>query len=73
MATKRIEAEAKKTSNELKNEEILKEVRIPINPINPDDKEVIVGVNEKYAKIIRGETTKVSIPVYEQLVNAGLV
>lgn len=48
-------------------------VRIPIDSLNPKDKEVIVGINDKYAKVIRGEETEVSIPVYEQLKNAGLV
>lgn len=63
----------------VKNEEVKTEkekmvkVRIPIDPLNPKDKEVIVGINEKYAKVIRGEETEVSIPVYEVLKNAGLV
>ena len=48
-------------------------VRIPINELNPTDKEIIVGINEKYAKIERGVETEVSLPVYEQLKNAGLV
>lgn len=48
-------------------------VKIPISELNPEDKEIIVGINEKYAKIIRGEETEVSLPVYEQLKNAGLV
>lgn len=48
-------------------------VRIPIDPLNPKDTEVIVGINEKYAKVIRGEETEVSEPVYEVLKNAGLV
>lgn len=53
--------------------EELKKIRIPVDPLNPTDKEIIVGVNEKYAKIVRGEETEVSIPVYEVLKNAGLV
>lgn len=54
------------------NEET-KTVRIPIDKLNPEDKEIIVGINEKYAKIIRGQETQVSLAVYEQLKNAGLV
>jgi len=57
---------------EPKKEELVK-VRIPIDPLNPKDLEVIVGINEKYAKVIRGIDQEVSIPVYEQLKNAGLV
>ena len=48
-------------------------VRVPVDPLNPTDKEIIVGINEKYAKVIRGEETEVSEPVYEQLKNAGLI
>lgn len=48
-------------------------VNIPIDPLNPKDKKITVGINEKYATIERGVETKVSIPVYEQLKNAGLV
>jgi hypothetical protein len=62
---------------EIKKEEPKKEetkiVRIPIDPLNPKDLEVIVGINEQYAKVIRGKEQEVSIPVYEQLKNAGLV
>ena len=62
---------------EIKKEETKKEetkvVRIPIDPLNPKDLEVIVGINEKYAKVLRGVEQEVSIPVYEQLKNAGLV
>lgn len=72
MATKKVENEIAKTNEEVKKEKTIK-VRIPIDPLNPKDKEIIVGINEKYAKIIRGEDTEVSIPVYEQLKNAGLV
>ncbi len=70
MATnnKEVVTEKKATVNEKKVK-----VRIPIDPLNPKDKEVIVGINEKYAKVIRGKETEVSIPVYEQLKNAGLV
>ena len=61
------------------NEQITKnvvekiKVKIPIDQLNPQDKEVVVGINEKYAKVIRGEETEVERPVYEQLRNAGLV
>lgn len=72
MATKKIEKEIEKTNKELKKEETVK-VHIPIDKLNPKDKEIIIGINEKYAKVIRGEETEVSIPVYEQLKNAGLV
>lgn len=48
-------------------------VKIPVDQLNPQDKEVVVGINEKYAKVIRGEETEVERPVYEQLRNAGLV
>ena len=48
-------------------------VKIPVDPLNPKDKDIIVGINEKYAKVVRGIETEVSIPVYEQLKNAGLV
>lgn len=69
MATKKEE----EVKVETKKEEKKVKIRIPIDSLNPKDKEVIVGINEKYAKIIRGEETEVSIPVYEQLKNAGLV
>ena len=74
MATKKIEKNIEETKKELveKKEKTVK-VRIPIDPLNPKDKEVIIGINEKYAKVIRGEDTEVSVPVYEQLKNAGLV
>ena len=48
-------------------------VNIPIDPLNPKDKKITVGINEKYATIERGVETEISIPVYEQLKNAGLV
>ena len=48
-------------------------INIPIDPLNPKDKKITVGINEKYATIERGVETEVSIPVYEQLKNAGLV
>lgn len=74
MATKKVEKNINDTINaKVENKEKTKKVRIPIDPLNPKDKEIIVGINEKYAKIIRGEETEVSIPVYEQLKNAGLV
>lgn len=74
MATKKIEKNINDTAKmtaEGKEETI--KVRVPIDPLNPKDKEIIVGVNEKYAKIIRGEETEVTRPVFEQLRNAGLV
>lgn len=81
MATKKVEEKKQEIKEEVKVEakaetkkvEEKKKIRIPINQLNPKDKEVIVGINEKYAKIIRGEETEVSIPVYEQLKNAGLI
>ena len=74
MATKKIESEVEKTEKEVKEgKEKTYKVRIPIDPLNPKDKEVLVGINEKYAKVIRGEDTEVSEPVYEVLKNAGLV
>jgi hypothetical protein len=74
MATKKIEENVEKTAKEVaENKEKTYKIRIPIDQLNPKDKEVIVGVNEKYAKIIRGEDTEVSEPVYEVLKNAGLV
>lgn len=72
MATKRIEKNIEETAKEMTKEKMFK-VRIPIDPLNPTDKEVIIGINEKYAKVIRGEDTEVSEPVYEVLKNAGLV
>ena len=57
---------------EAKKEKMIK-VKIPIDSLNPKDTEVIVGINEKYAKVVRGVETEVSVPVYEQLKNAGLV
>ena len=74
MATKKIENNVEKTAKEVaeKKEKTYK-IRIPIDQLNPKDKEIIVGVNEKYAKIIRGAETEVSEPVYEVLKNAGLV
>ena len=72
MATKKIEQEIKKTEKENKNEETIK-ILIPIDKLNPQDKEIIVGINEKYAKIVRGKETDVTRPVFEQLRNAGLV
>ena len=57
---------------EAKKEKTMK-INIPIDPLNPKDKKITVGINEKYATIERGEETEVSIPVYEQLKNAGLV
>lgn len=57
---------------EAKKEKTMK-INIPIDPLNPKDKKITVGINEKYATIERGVETEVSIPVYEQLKNAGLV
>ena len=71
MATKRVERAVEKTA-ETKKENGIK-IHIPIDSLNPGDKEIIVGINDKYAKIIRGEETVVSQAVYEQLRNAGLV
>ena len=73
--TKKIEKE------DIKNEELEKEkektkkykICIPVSELNPQDKFVTVGVNEKYATIERGKETEVELPVYEQLKNAGLV
>lgn len=74
MATKKIENNVEKTAKEVeKNKEKTYKIRIPIDQLNPKDKEIMVGVNEKYAKIIRGEETEVSEPVYEVLKNAGLI
>lgn len=72
MATKKIDQEIEKTNQEIKKEETIK-VHIPIDKLNPKDTEIIVGINEKYAKVVRGVETEVSMPVYEQLKNAGLV
>lgn len=74
MATKKIEANIEKTAKEVaeKKEKTVK-VNIPIDKLNPKDKEIIIGINEKYAKVVRGVETEVSMPVYEQLRNAGLV
>lgn len=46
---------------------------IPVSELNPQDKFVTVGVNEKYATIERGVETEVELAVYEQLKNAGLI
>lgn len=72
MATKRIEQNIEETKKESVKEETIK-ILIPVSELNPQDKEIIVGINEKYAKIIRGEETEVTRPVFEQLRNAGLV
>lgn len=74
MANKKIEQEVNKTKQETKTkkEETIK-ILIPIDKLNPEDKEIIVGINEKYAKVVRGEETEVTRPVFEQLRNAGLV
>ena len=72
MATKKVEQNIKEEKKKIEKEKTIK-VNIPIDPLNPKDKDIIVGINEKYAKVVRGEETEVSIPVYEQLKNAGLV
>lgn len=74
MATKN-EKEIKEVKEEVKKEvkEKTYKIKIPINELNPKDLEVVVGINEKYAKITRGVETEVSEPVYEVLKNAGLV
>ena len=75
MATKKVEET--KVNEEVK--EVTKKVEetitinIPIDPLNPTDKEIIVGINDKYAKIVRGEETKISKPVYEILKNAKIL
>ena len=69
MAVKRVEAATKKIAKPVEGIK----VHIPIDSLNPEDKEIIVGINDKYAKIVRGEDTFVSQPVFEQLRNAGLV
>lgn len=73
MATKKVEENNKEIEKVVENKEKTIKVNIPIDPLNPKDKEIIVGINEKYAKIIRGEETEVSMPVYAQLKNAGLI
>lgn len=65
------EVEKEKTSV-AKKEELI-EVLIPEDKLNPKDTEVIVGINDKYAKIERGKPTQVSRAVWEQLRNAKLV
>ena len=72
MANKKIEKNIEETKKIQKSEKMYT-IRIPIDSLNPKDKEIRVGVNEKYAKVIRGEETEVSEPVYEVLKNAGLV
>ncbi|MBQ4030473.1 MAG: hypothetical protein II625_01850 [Bacilli bacterium] len=72
MATKKIEDNIAETAKETAKEKTFK-IRVPIDPLNPTDKDIIVGINEKYAKVVRGEDTEVSEPVYEVLKNAGLV
>ena len=72
MATKKVEQNIKEEKKKIEKEKTIK-VNIPIDPLNAKDKDIIVGINEKYAKVVRGEETEVSIPVYEQLKNAGLV
>ena len=63
--------EVEKVNEEVKEEKF--KICIPINEINPEDKKITVGINERYATIIRGVETEVDRPVYEQLKNAGLV
>lgn len=71
MATKRVERAISK-GNEVKKDNGIR-VHIPLDSLNPSDKEIIIGINDKYAKVVRGEDTVVSQPVFEQLRNAGLV
>ena len=80
-----LEKEMKKTYTEEEVKKILEELEkekektkkykicIPVSELNPQDKFVTVGVNEKYATIERGVETEVELAVYEQLKNAGLV
>lgn len=75
MATKKVEET--KVNEEVKEatkkvEETIT-INIPIDPLNPTDKEIIVGINDKYAKIVRGEETKISKPVYEILKQAKIL
>lgn len=73
MATNKNNQEVKEEiKKDVKKEKTIK-IHIPIDPLNPKDTKIVVGINEKYATIIRGKETEVSIPVYEQLKNAGLV
>ena len=78
MATKKVEEtkvneEVKEIKEATKKVEEIITVNIPIDPLNPTDKEIIVGINDKYAKIIRGEETKISRPVYEILKEAKIL
>ena len=74
MATEKKEKTVKDTAKEsVEKKEKTVKVHIPVDPLNPKDKEIIIGINEKYAKVVRGEETEVSMPVYLQLKNAGLV
>ena len=70
---KELENVEKEKVNTANKAEKMKKVRIPLDQLNPKDTEVIVGINEKYAKVERGKEVEVSIPVYEVLKNAGLV
>ncbi len=65
--------EAVETPKATAPEAELIDILIQEDPLNPKDNEVIVGINDRYAKIIRGVPTKVSRPVWEQLRNAKLV
>ena len=47
MTTKKIEQLTKNADKEIKKGETVT-VRIPIDPLNPKDKDVIIGINEKY-------------------------
>ncbi len=67
------ENKAPKKEEVLKDKEELITIHIPKDPLNPEDDKVIVGINDMYAKIIKGEETKVSRPVYEILKQAGLI
>lgn len=68
-----LEDETPKAKADSKKEKTCK-VRIPIDPLNPKDNFVIVGINGVYTKVERGKDgVEVTEPVYEQLKNAGLV
>ncbi len=66
---KKAEAESLKKAKENKKYTVC----IPLSELNPQDKKVTVGINDKYATIERGVETEVEAPVYEQLKNAGLI
>lgn len=73
MATKKIERLIEETKEIEKKEEKKYTIRLPKDNLNPQEKFLIVGVNELYAKIPLGETIEVTEPVYEVLKNSGLI